>query len=237
MLVQLRFATRLTSVQYVTSEAWKKASLSRCPMHPKGGCGFSRHGTYKREDPHGTRIARWYCRKDHVTFSLLPDCFPSRFEATMVEMEQVVVMAEEAPGIEAAAGKVRPRVEDVRSAVRWLRPRVHGVHAALHCLVGLLPTVFAGCAPTVLAFREALGVAWVLPVLREKAEPYLSELPPPIGFGPRPMRRLPKPGAGQHYSGPDPPTRARYSCRQPGGMVRPGRRKTGESTWKTRKRN
>jgi hypothetical protein len=155
----------------------------------------------------------------------------------MVEMEQVVAAAEEAPSVEAAAEKLQPKTADLPSAVRWVRRRVRGVHAALGCLVGLMPALFAGCEPSVHAFREALGVAWVLPVLREKAEPYLAQLPPPLGFGPQPMRRLLRPGAGQHYSGPDPPAQARYSCRQPGGMDRPGRRKTGESTWKIRKRN
>ena len=39
-------------------------------MHPQGGCGFARHGSYERVDPPGTRIARWYCRVGHQTFSL-----------------------------------------------------------------------------------------------------------------------------------------------------------------------
>jgi hypothetical protein len=27
-------------------QLWRSASLSRCPLHPKGGCGFARHGIY-----------------------------------------------------------------------------------------------------------------------------------------------------------------------------------------------
>jgi hypothetical protein len=43
--MQLRFATTLSAQQYVRQQAWKYAQLDNCPLHPKGGCGFARHGT------------------------------------------------------------------------------------------------------------------------------------------------------------------------------------------------
>jgi hypothetical protein len=67
--VQLRFATSLTSAQYVSQQAWRDASLDRCPAHPEGGCGFKRNGTYERAEPPGARVSRWYCELAHTTFS------------------------------------------------------------------------------------------------------------------------------------------------------------------------
>ena len=55
--VQLRFQSGQTSEDYVTQQGWRKASLPCCPLHPKGGCGFARHGTYERVNPPGTRIS------------------------------------------------------------------------------------------------------------------------------------------------------------------------------------
>ena len=57
--MQLRFSSDLTDEEYISQQAWRNASLKRCPLHPKGGCGFARHGTYERLSPPGTRIARW----------------------------------------------------------------------------------------------------------------------------------------------------------------------------------
>ena len=34
--------------EYFAQELWRKANLKDCPAHPKGGCGFARHGTYRR---------------------------------------------------------------------------------------------------------------------------------------------------------------------------------------------
>ena len=53
MPVQLRFETGLTGAEYVTREAWREARLSHCPLHPRGGCGFARHGTYERKSAGG----------------------------------------------------------------------------------------------------------------------------------------------------------------------------------------
>ena len=94
--VQLRFACELTGDEYVSQGAWQKASLPRCPLHPKGGCGFARHDTYARVTPPGTQIARWYCPTGHRTFSLLPDCLAARLKGTLAEVEAVVRAAEQA---------------------------------------------------------------------------------------------------------------------------------------------
>ena len=41
--VQLRFETGLTSKEYVSRQAWQDATLACCPLHPHGGCSFTRH--------------------------------------------------------------------------------------------------------------------------------------------------------------------------------------------------
>ncbi len=167
-----------------------------------------RNGTYERRRPAGARIARWYCPKGQRSFSLLPDCLPSRLTGTMVEVEQAVV-EREATGVEAAAEKVRPGDMDdavtLDSAMRWVRRRVKLVHASLCILVGLLPGFFAGFEPTVTEFRSHLGVELVLPHLRGMVAAHLRFLPPPLGFGPRPKPRQNKSRRYQHQKGPDPP--------------------------------
>jgi hypothetical protein len=202
--VQLRYATKLTSEEYVTQKAWQKATLDRCPRHPEGGCGFERHGTYERKKPAGALIARWYCPTDNVTFSLLPDCLAARLSGSLQEVEAVVATAERAPSLEAAADMLRPDIE-LQGGVRWVRRRVRLVHAALATLLGLLFTELAGYEPTVWSFRSALKTEWVLPVLRERAQEHLARLPFPLGFGPRPITRWRRAGARQHFTGADPP--------------------------------
>ena len=131
--MQLRFATGLTSTEYVTQEAWQEASLDCCPRHPHGGCSFARHGTYKRVNPPGTRIPRWYCPESHCTFSLLADCFAARLSGTLNEVEAVVRVAEQAPSREAAADGLRLDIE-LPGALRWMRRRLQAVYVALHLL-------------------------------------------------------------------------------------------------------
>jgi hypothetical protein len=58
-----------------------------------------------------------------------------------------------------------------------------------------------------LSFRAALGVGRVLPALREVASAHLSQLPPPVGFGPRPMSRKKRRQLAQQQAGPEPPVR------------------------------
>ncbi len=203
--MQLRFACELTGTEYVSQRAWQQASLACCPLHPKGGCGFARHGTYPRVSPPGTRVARWYCRRGHRTFSLLPDCLAARLSGTLSEVEAVVRAVEQAPSQEAACQGLRPDIE-LPGVLRWARRRIQAVQAALQALKGLLPECFP-CAPTLGAFAICLGVSEVLLALRPIGEPFLQNLPSPLGFHPR---RAPGGGRGrarQHDAGPDPPGR------------------------------
>ena len=129
----------------------------RCPNHPGGGCSLARHGTYARKTPPGTRIARWYCPESHTTFSLLPDCLAARLPGTLAELEDAVVTAERFPSVAAAAATLRSSRSEPPGAMRWLRRRIRLVGRALSAVRGLLPERFAGCPPTILAFRDRLG--------------------------------------------------------------------------------
>jgi hypothetical protein len=168
--VQLRFNSDLTGEQYVNQQAWRTASLPRCPLHPNGGCGFARHGTYERLSPPGAFIARWYCPSGHRTFSLLPDCLAARLPGTLAEVEAVVSAVEKAESLEAACADSRLEVE-LPGVLRWVRRRVQAVHAALILLKGLVPALFVDCKPRLGAFAERLGVEGVLQALRQIAAP------------------------------------------------------------------
>ena len=204
--MQLRYATGLTGEEYVTQKGWLSATLPCCPLHPEGGCGFARHTPYERVDPPGCLIARWYCRPAHTTISLLPDFLCSRLTGTLAEVEAVVVAVEAAPSLEAASATVRPDIEDLPSALRWMRRRVRLVHAALAAAIGLLPGLLAVCEPTVSSVRSTLGVESALVFLRWALPEHVAALPPPVGFGPRPLRRRPSSTAIQQDQGPDPPS-------------------------------
>src|SRR5690606_14706893 len=135
--VQLRFQTKLTDEEYVIQRGWETATLSSCPVHPRGGCKFSRHSSYERKVPAGTRVARYYCRTAGVTFSLLPDCLASRLSGSLAQVEVAVAVAEAAPTLTEAARQLRPELTDVRHALRWLRRRTTPVYATLTALVTL----------------------------------------------------------------------------------------------------
>ena len=202
--MQLRFATGLTSEDYVTQAGWLTATLERCPLHPEGGCGIARHTPYERVSPPGCKVARWYCRLGHTTFSLLPDFLCSRLTGTLEEVEGVVAAAEAARTQEEGSEELRPDAE-LPGALRWLRRRVRAVHAGLAAAIGLLPGILAGCKPTVTSIRTALGAAIVLVRLRSEVGLQLAALPPPLGLGPRPARRRRPASAVQQETGPDPP--------------------------------
>ena len=129
--MQLRFTSGHTSSDYVTLQLWRSASLPRCPLHPKGRCGFTRHGTYARVDPPGTQIARWYCPQGHCTFSLLPDHLAARFPGTLPRLEEIVAVVEKSPGLEAAANVLRPDDVTLATALRWIRRRLRLVRITL----------------------------------------------------------------------------------------------------------
>jgi len=206
--VQVRHATGLTSEEYVRRKAWRSARLERCPLHPGGGCGFAGHGSYPRVSPPGCRVARNRCPTARVTFGLVPEFLSSRLSGTLAEVEAVVAAAEAAPTREAASETIRPDVE-LPGALRWVRRRTRLVHAGLAAVIGLLPGLLAGCKPTVNSLRSALGTENALVYLRAAVAPHLAALPPPLGFGPRPLRGRPSPTALQQEPGPDPPSAAR----------------------------
>ncbi len=200
--MQLRDPSPLTSEAYVAQRAWRKASLTRCPRHPAGGCGFARHGTYPRQTPAGMRIARYYCPTAHETFSLLPDCLASRFPGDLDDLERVVAHVEAARSIEAAADQLRPDIV-LPSAVRWVRRRLTLVRATLLAVVTLLPDACGGDAHLG-AVRTALATDHALVALRTRAASLLAALPRPLGFA-RPVRsRLARRPSGQHEVGADP---------------------------------
>jgi hypothetical protein len=200
--VQLRFATGLTSEEYVSEEGWRQASLATCPLHPAGGCGFERHGTYVRVTPAGTRVARFYCRAGRTTFSLLPDCLASRLSGSLAAVEHVVTTVGVARSVEAAADHLRPDIE-LPGAVRWVRRRLGPVRAVLLAVVTLLPEL-AGVRPTLAAVGAQLGVP-VLVAVRARAERHLPALAAPVGFHPQRRRGANRGAAAQHDLGPDGP--------------------------------
>lgn len=204
--MQLRHATALTSAEYITEQAWRTATLESCPLHPEGGCGLARHTTYARVEPAGTQVARYYCRKGHTTFSLLPDCLASRLPSTLAEVEQVVITAEAAPSLEHAAVELRPDIE-TQGGVRWVRRRLVPVRIALLAIATLLPEVVGGHGvPTLTALKATLGAEIpALVRLRELTSVQLRSLPPPLGLGPRTEPRRSRRHAFQHEAGPDPP--------------------------------
>jgi len=203
--VQLRLVSGHTSSDYVTLQVWRNASLLRCPLHPNGHCGFTRHGTYARVDPPGTRIARWYCRKGHSTFSLLPDHLAARFPGTLAQIEEVAAVVEVSASLEAAANTVRTDDVTLATALRWIRRRTRLVRTTLIAIVSLLPDLCLGTAPTIHALRLLLASESVLMTLRETTALHLAGLSRPLGFrsplGARGGRKSPL----QHHMGPDPP--------------------------------
>jgi hypothetical protein len=203
--VQLRHATGLTSEEYVKQKGWLTASLEWCPLHPAGGCGFARHTSYGRVEPPGAFIARYRCPKARVTFSLLPDCLASRLSSTMAEVEDVARRVEEsADSFERTAEGIRSDIQR-QGAVRWVRRRVTAVCVALLAIKGLCPGPLAARQPTLEDFRAGLGIAQVLPKLRELAGPQVTKVPAPIGLGHRRRRRDNGRNRLQQETGADPP--------------------------------
>jgi hypothetical protein len=205
MPVQLRYETGLTGADYVTRRAWEQATLACCPLHPGGGCGLARHTPYERKTPPGTFIARWYCRRGHCTFSLLPDHLAARFPGELVTLEQTVLAVAQARSVEAAADAVRPDDITLPSAVRWIRRRLRLVSAVLVTVVGLFPERLCGCAPHLLAVGARLECFPVLPALRAFAHAHLAVLPRPLGFHHRGAVGGAARRGFQHDLGPDPP--------------------------------
>ncbi len=166
------------------------------------------HGTYGRKTPPGAKIPRWYCRESHTTISLLPDCLAARLPGTLDDLEAVVVAAEEAQSLKAAANEVRRPEDDgaveLPGAMRWVRRRVRLVHNVLVRVIGLIPDRLAGCATTMVAVRERLG-SGALMTLRALVAEQLRMLPAPLGFQPHGIGVPGRTPAFQQSMGPDPP--------------------------------
>jgi hypothetical protein len=199
--VQLRHACPLSGEAYVARNAWRDASLTACPRHPRGGCGFVRHGTYPRRTPVGMRIARYYCPTARETFSLLPDCLASHFPGALEAIEHVVATVETARSVEAAADVLRPDIT-LASAVRWVRRRLMPIRFALLTVVTLLPELFTGDA-RLGAVRLALATPSALVPLRTHAAPHLATLATPLGFRPGAAWRDARRAAVPHDMGAD----------------------------------
>jgi len=204
-LVQLRYPSGRTSEDYLSQQAWREATLERCPLHPRGGCSLRRHGTYERKRPAGTRVARWYCPQGHTTFSLLPDCLAARLPGTLAELEAVVALVEQAPSLEDAANAARTDDIGLVGALRWVRRRRDLVHANLRALKGLCPGWFIGCEPKMGAVRQHLDAERALEVCRAMASALVHHLPPPLGFLPPIAPGGEHNDTVQHQTGPDPP--------------------------------
>jgi hypothetical protein len=129
--MQISLHTASSAETYVTNHEWRIAKLPKCPLHPKGGCSFARHGSYPRVTPRGLRIARWYCPEGHRTFSLLPDFLAARLPDLLDSIEESVTVAHSAKSLEAAADLVRGPGIGLPGAIRWLRRRVQSVRTAL----------------------------------------------------------------------------------------------------------
>ena len=203
--VQLRYASELTGEQYVRAQAWRDATLERCPNHPHGRCSLARHGTYARKIPRGTHIARWYCPESHTTFSLLPDCLAARFPGELDTLEAVVAHAEQAPSLAAAANALRRDTVELPGAMRWVRRRARLVHHVLTIVIGLLPELLTRCVAEVGAVRTRLGTESALRKLRALTGAQLPVLPAPLGFRPHRLGATNRNQAPQHNMGPDPP--------------------------------
>lgn len=212
--MQLRFKTPCTGEQYVKEKRWEKASLSRCPVHSSGGCGFSRHGTYERLQPPGTHIARWYCPTAQQTFSLLPDCLASHLSGTLDDIEAVVIAAEQAPSLEAATQSLRLEIQ-LPGVMRFVRRRLSAVQRLLTTVKGLFPVQFIHANPTLSQCRPVIeqlcpdyyaASQSLLMTLRHLASRFLSKLPTPIGFNPTSIQSLYPTSAHQHPVGADPPS-------------------------------
>lgn len=162
--LQIRYETKPSAGEYVSTEAWRDARLDVCPNHPEGGCSLRGHGTYGRKTPAAARVPRWCCRDSNTTFSKLADCVAARTPGTLDEVRAAVA----APGVQEAVCQARSghHISDREAERRWIRWRAECVRRLLAVVVGLLPELLQGVAPEIAAFRARLGTESVLTDLR-----------------------------------------------------------------------
>jgi hypothetical protein len=178
---------------YVAQRQWERTVLCRCPFHPEGGCGVERLGSYPRVRPAGVRVARFWCPREGASVSILPAFLAARLMGTLDEVEAAADAVSATGSVARATDVVHPPDAPVPlsydAAIASVRRRVRAVRAVLLAAITLLPARFAGLAPTLVAFRERLGVSRVLVTLRTLAEPIMSALPVPLGVHHRSSRR------------------------------------------------
>jgi hypothetical protein len=176
---------------YVKGREWQRAKLPRCPLHPCGGCGIARHGSYARARPSGVRVARWYCPQGHRTFSLLPDFLAARLPGLLIEVEEAIIVAERSPSMEVAAVSIRGLEVLLPAAIRWLRRRLGPVQRAVYVLSNTDPEM-----------AIVVGGGFLARLRRDLNDEVLARLPPPLGFGVCGHRR-PAAEGSQHKVWPD----------------------------------
>lgn len=175
--------TTLSAEDYVAQEAWRSATPPVCCRGlAVTACGMTRHGTYGRKTPRGMRVARWYCRPCHRSFSALPGCLQARLAGTLASCEAQVVAAEEAGSLWACVRALYPEAIDLTSARRSLRRRVVGVHQSLRILVGLFPVLLDATCLRLIGLRSHLPCGEALVCVRELGCDHLVHLPRPVGF-------------------------------------------------------
>ena len=181
--MQIRYRVNVSASEYNEQKLCEKAELKQCPLHPEGGCGMRRHGSYTRKWPIELKIPCWYCRKGHTLISLLPDFLPSRLSGTLKDVEKVVLEAQKHPSLESATEKIRPDIE-LPGALRWLRRRINYVKKILTISAGILPQFGF---KNLKQLQKIFKVDFVLPYLRKILEPHLHKFPHIIGLIPPPL--------------------------------------------------
>lgn len=184
--VQVLWKEFTAADRYVADRAWERAVLGECPFHPQGACGLRKLGTYRRVEPEGTRVARYWCPRAGASISVLPAFLAARMRGTLDAIEAAVLAVEQTGSIAAAVEQVYPadaaRAIGAVCARRSICRRLAAVQAALLAVVTLLPGRLTGITPTITALRDALGAPRVLVSVRGMIEPHLSALPAPLGF-------------------------------------------------------
>ena len=198
--MQIALHTQSTVDAYIAGKQWREARLADCPLHPMGGCGLVRHGSYARTTPLGLRVARWYCPEGHRTFSLLPNFLAVRLPCLLMQIEIAVAAVAQGGSIESVAANLREFEVTLPSAVRWLQRRLRPIRAAICTLV----------AQDLVPKSVVLGSNGFLERLRQELDPAaLEALPPPLGW----LRASVGNGTvidGQHEVGPDEPVISAY---------------------------
>ena len=179
--MQIPLRTRSTIEDYVATQEWRYARLSRCPLHPSGGCAFRRHGSYARLTSPGVRIARCYCPQGRITFSLLPDFLAARLPGSLASIDRIVGVAASARSMEAAADAARGLDICLPGAVRWLRRRVVAVRRSVAAVKVMAPRLLMPSLPV----SDVPGLATLRRALPSQL---LYCIPAPLGF--QPIRKI-----------------------------------------------